>query len=81
MNFTDNEILHITKCCKKKFHNICYNNCMQVKQECPLCRHSEQEHVVVIVHYENYKKYYISCTILMGIVIIIILNYSYYHLL
>jgi hypothetical protein len=40
---------YITKCCKKQFHKNCFVDCMKCKQECPLCRSNQREHVIIIV--------------------------------
>ena len=33
-------------CCNKQFHVECYNKCMDVKKECPMCRH-----VIIPINY------------------------------
>ena len=47
----DNSVYE-TKCCKKKFHVNCYNECIKIKNACPLCRAAQEETPLLIQEIE-----------------------------
>ena len=38
--------LFTTSCCNNHFHKICHFKCINIKNECPLCRH-KYDHIII----------------------------------
>jgi len=77
-----------TKCCNKKFHNNCFIDCMKIKQECPLCRADQTNHIIFIPsettkllsnEYDSFSCVHILKCISFTTIFIISINLFYYY--
>ena len=69
--------IFISSCCKNKFHNICYQKCLNINNTCPTCRSvivniDDEELVQVKNSYFNYCLLVIlSCKIIFIFIFIV----------
>ena len=74
----------ISGCCNKIFHNFCYNECMKLKLECPMCRSvqgiSTNDNLIPLQEQTFYRRNSYTVNIILSFTLSGILYYFLWYL-